>query len=43
MSLCFDEYGRPFIVIKDQANKVRLSGIDAQKVNIICFFLFKVV
>lgn len=35
MSLCFDEFGRPFIVIKDQANKVRLSGIDAQKSHIL--------
>ena len=35
MSLCFDEYGRPFIVIKDQENKTRISGIDAQKSHIL--------
>ena len=33
MSLVFDEYGRPFIVIRDQGEKQRLTGIDAQKVS----------
>ena len=32
MSLTFDEYGRPFIVIKEQDSKVRIKGIDAIKV-----------
>ena len=29
--LTFDEYGRPFIVIRDQEKKARLKGLDAQK------------
>jgi len=33
MSLIFDEYGRPFIVIRDQEDKKRLSGLDAHKVE----------
>ena len=33
MSLVFDEYGRPFIIIKDQGTKSRLKGIAALKVN----------
>jgi len=33
MSLAFDEYGRPFIIIRDQEQKSRLKGIDAQKVG----------
>ena len=35
MSLAFDEYGRPFIIIRDQEKKTRLKGIDAQKVRYI--------
>lgn len=31
----FDEYGRPFIVIRDQEQKQRLSGIEAQKSHIL--------
>ena len=38
MSLAFDEYGRPFIVIKEQDSKVRIKGIDAIKVR---QFLFR--
>ena len=34
MSLAFDEFGRPFIVIKDQGEKKRVKGIDALKLNI---------
>eukprot|EP00899_Mesostigma_viride_P003157 jgi/Mesvir1/12842/Mv05874-RA.1 len=34
MSLAFDEYGRPFIIIREQEQKQRLKGIDAQKNNI---------
>lgn len=34
MSLVFDEYGRPFIIIKDQGQKSRLKGIAALKANI---------
>lgn len=33
-SLAFDEYGRPFIIIRDQEGKSRLSGIEAHKSHI---------
>ena len=32
MSLVFDEYGRPFIIVKEQDKKSRLKGIAALKV-----------
>lgn len=35
MSLVFDEFGRPYIVLRDQEKKSRLKGIDAQKANIL--------
>jgi T-complex protein 1 subunit epsilon len=35
MSLAFDEYGRPFIIIKEGEKKGRLRGIEAQKANIL--------
>ncbi|KNC77932.1 T-complex protein 1 subunit epsilon [Sphaeroforma arctica JP610] len=34
MSLVYDEYGRPFIIIRDQEQKKRLTGLDAQKSHI---------
>lgn len=34
-TLAFDEYGRPFIIIRDQDRKARLSGIEAQKSHIL--------
>ncbi|KAF9620519.1 hypothetical protein IFM89_013140 [Coptis chinensis] len=34
MALAFDEYGRPFIIVRDQEHKTRLRGIDAQKSHI---------
>ncbi|KAI9080875.1 hypothetical protein K1719_037184 [Acacia pycnantha] len=34
MALAFDEFGRPFIILKEQEQKTRLRGIDAQKANI---------
>jgi T-complex protein 1 subunit epsilon len=34
MSLTFDEYGRPYIVIREQDEKTRLKGLEAQKANI---------
>ncbi|KAJ8639599.1 hypothetical protein MRB53_016293 [Persea americana] len=34
MALAFDEYGRPFIILKEQEQKSRLRGLDAQKANI---------
>jgi T-complex protein 1 subunit epsilon len=32
--LTFDEYGRPFIIIRDQESKERVSGLEAQKAHI---------
>lgn len=34
-SLAFDEYGRPFLIIRDQDQKSRLTGIQAQKSHIL--------
>merc|ERR1711907_108638 len=34
MSLAFDEYGRPFLIVKEQQAKGRLKGLAAQKSNI---------
>jgi len=34
MSLTFDEYGRPFIIVREQDKKARVRGIDAVKANI---------
>ncbi|XP_064613019.1 T-complex protein 1 subunit epsilon-like [Liolophura sinensis] len=34
-TIAFDEYGRPFIIIKDQEKKSRLSGIEAHKSHIL--------
>jgi T-complex protein 1 subunit epsilon len=28
-----DEYGRPFIIVREQEKKQRMHGIEAQKVN----------
>ena len=33
MSLVFDEYGRPFIILKEQDRKTRLKGLQALKVR----------
>ncbi|XP_038058143.1 T-complex protein 1 subunit epsilon-like [Patiria miniata] len=33
-SLAFDEYGRPFFIVRDQEHKTRLTGIEAQKSHI---------
>jgi T-complex protein 1 subunit epsilon len=35
MSLAFDEYGRPFLIIKEQAHKKRVKGPQAIKANIL--------
>ncbi len=35
MSLAFDEFGRPFIILKEQEKKKRLKGLDAYKANIL--------
>ena len=34
MSLIFDEYGRPFIILREQQQQARIKGLDAQKANI---------
>lgn len=31
-NIAFDEYGRPFIILRDQQNQKRLTGLDALKV-----------
>jgi len=33
MSLVFDEYGRPFIILREQQAKTRLKGLEAQKAS----------
>ncbi|OII77283.1 TCP-1 CPN60 chaperonin family protein [Cryptosporidium andersoni] len=35
MSVAVDEYGNPFIIIREQDQKQRLKGIDAHKANIL--------
>lgn len=32
-SIAFDEFGRPFIIIRDQDKQKRLTGADALKVS----------
>jgi hypothetical protein len=34
MSLAFDEFGRPFIIIREQEKKKRTKGMEAHKVSI---------
>jgi hypothetical protein len=33
MSLAFDEFGRPFIIIREQERKRRTKGMEAHKVS----------
>lgn len=35
MSMIYDEYGRPFIILKEQQAKNRVKGLEAQKSNIL--------
>lgn len=35
----FDEFGRPFLILKDQDKKKRLTGIDAVKVSYLLNYL----
>lgn len=35
MSLVFDEYGRPFIILREQQEQARIKGKEAQKANIL--------
>lgn len=32
-TLAFDEYGRPFLILKDQERKSRTTGLEALKVK----------
>lgn len=32
--MAFDEFGRPFLILREQDQKTRLRGLDAQKANI---------
>jgi T-complex protein 1 subunit epsilon len=34
-SLIFDEYGRPFIVVREEAGQARVTGLDALKSHIL--------
>jgi T-complex protein 1 subunit epsilon len=34
MALAFDEFGRPFIILREQEAKSRLRGLDAHKANV---------
>jgi len=36
MSLAFDEFGRPYLIVREQAMKKRTKGIDAIKVTESC-------
>lgn len=40
MSLAFDEYGRPFLIVREQEKKQRLQGLEAQKVLLIFYSHF---
>eukprot|EP00562_Extubocellulus_spinifer_P008966 CAMPEP_0178513030 /NCGR_PEP_ID=MMETSP0696-20121128/23247_1 /TAXON_ID=265572 /ORGANISM="Extubocellulus spinifer, Strain CCMP396" /LENGTH=545 /DNA_ID=CAMNT_0020142981 /DNA_START=51 /DNA_END=1688 /DNA_ORIENTATION=- len=35
MSMIYDEYGRPFVILKEQQAKARVKGIEATKANIL--------
>ncbi|KAL0208057.1 hypothetical protein P9112_010644 [Eukaryota sp. TZLM1-RC] len=35
MPVVFDEYGRPFVIVKDQEEKKRATGLEAHKQNIL--------
>lgn len=32
-TITFDEYGRPFIILREQEKQKRITGVDAIKVN----------
>lgn len=38
-AVAFDEYGRPFIILRDQDRQKRLTGNDALKVSYIVYFI----
>lgn len=35
MSLAFDDFGRPYIILREQQSKKRLKGLEAYKSNIL--------
>jgi len=35
MSMVYDEYGRPFVILKEQQSKNRVKGVEATKANIL--------
>lgn len=35
MNVTFDEYGRPFIILREQSKKERVHGIEALKKHIL--------
>mmetsp|Transcript_1409 Transcript_1409/g.2200 ORF Transcript_1409/g.2200 Transcript_1409/m.2200 type:complete len:554 (-) Transcript_1409:34-1695(-) len=35
MSMVYDEYGRPFLILKEQQSKNRVKGLEATKANIL--------
>jgi T-complex protein 1 subunit epsilon len=35
MSLIFDEYGRPYIILQEQEKKTRVKGLDAIRVSVL--------
>ena len=39
-SLAFDEYGRPFLILRDQDNQKRITGKDAIKVFAVYYNYF---
>ncbi len=39
MSLAFDEYGRPFIIIREQERKRRTKGLEAHKVCLLVTYI----
>ena len=39
MSVAFDEYGRPFIILREQDKKQRIKGLEAHKVTKISYYL----
>lgn len=45
MSLAFDEFGRPFIILREQESKKRLKGPEAYKVykNPIIFYIIYII
>lgn len=43
MSLTFDEFGNPYIIIREQEKKQRIKGLDAIRVFFLSFHFLIVV